>query len=232
MLEKLRREVCEANLAMHRAGLVTLTWGNVSGYDRAAGAFAIKPSGMPYHALTADDMVVVSLEDERVLWGALKPSSDSPTHAVLYREFVGVGGIVHTHSTHATAWAQARRPIPCYGTTHADHFYGEVPVTAALTADRIEGDYERLTGVAIVEAFEGLNPLHVPAALVACHGPFVWGPDPLAATENAIVLEEVARMATLTEALAQDPRPISGKLLDKHFLRKHGPAAYYGQSKG
>ncbi len=232
MHEELRQAVCEANLAIHRAGLVTLTWGNVSGCDRDAGVFAIKPSGVAYHAMTPDDMVVVSLEDEAVLWGTLRPSSDSPTHAVLYRAFAEIGGVVHTHSTHATAWAQARRPIPCYGTTHADHFHGDVPVTAALTPDRIAGEYERLTGVAIVETLEGLDPLAMPGALVACHGPFTWGATSARAVENAIVLEEVARMAALTESLAEDPRPISGKLLDKHFLRKHGSGAYYGQSKG
>jgi L-ribulose-5-phosphate 4-epimerase len=229
MLADLRERVCSANFAICDAGLVRLTWGNVSVCDRDAGAVAIKPSGVDYDDLTPDAIVVVALEDGRPMWGDLRPSSDTPTHLALYRAFPGIGGIVHTHSTHATAWAQARRAIPCYGTTHADHFHGPVPVTRNMTGDEIAGAYEENTGLVIVELFADLDPLAVPAALVAGHGPFAWGASPEAAVANAIVLEEVARIAALTESLVEEARPISRKLLDRHFLRKHGRNAYYGQ---
>jgi L-ribulose-5-phosphate 4-epimerase len=230
MLAQLREEVCAANLALQGEGLVTLTWGNASGFDPESGAVVIKPSGVSYETMRPEHMVVVSLDDGSVLWGDLRPSSDTPTHLVFYREFAGIGGVVHTHSTHATAWAQARRPLPCYGTTHADHFYGEVPVTDMLTEAEIAEGYERQTGVVAVRALAGRDPLSMPAVLVAGHGPFTWGRTVRAAVENAVVLEEVARMAALTEALAQEARPIPRNLLDKHFLRKHGTGAYYGQA--
>lgn len=229
MLAELREEVCAANLDLMREGLVTLTWGNVSGICREREAVVIKPSGVAYDAMRPEHMVVVSLRDGAVLHGSLRPSSDTPTHLVLYRALAGIGGVVHTHSTHATAWAQALRPLPCYGTTHADHFYGEIPVTDPLTEEEIAGDYEHETGTVIVRALGDREPLEMPAVLVAGHGPFAWGKSPRAAVENAIVLEEVARMAALTESLAQEARPIARNLLDKHFLRKHGAGAYYGQ---
>ncbi len=228
MLEELRARVCEANLDLQSSGLVLLTWGNVSGIDRDAGLVVIKPSGVSYAEMTPDRMVVVDL-DGKVAEGDLRPSSDTPTHLVLYRAFESIGGVAHTHSTHATAWAQARRPLPCYGTTHADAFRGEVPVTAELSRADIAGDYEARTGDAIVRAFGATAPAHMPAVLVACHGPFTWGPTPEAAVESSIVLEEIARTALMTELLSPDPVPIDRQLLDKHFLRKHGSAAYYGQ---
>jgi L-ribulose-5-phosphate 4-epimerase len=229
--EALREEVCEANLALVEAGLVVLTWGNVSGIDREAGIVAIKPSGVAYDKLTTTAIVLVSLESGEVVEGELRPSSDTPTHLLLYRGFDAIGGVVHTHSSYATSWAQAGRAIPCLGTTHADHFYGPVPVTRQLTAAEIEADYEANAGRAILELFEGegLDPAQMPAALLPGHGPFVWGPSPVGAVENAIVLEETARMAfqALTIDAGADELPRS--LLDKHFLRKHGPGAYYGQ---
>jgi len=229
MLQALRDDVCAANLAVRRAGLVTLTWGNVSGLDPASRIMAIKPSGVSYDELTPDRIVLLSLDSGEVLWGDLRPSSDTPTHLALYRAFDGVGGIVHTHSTYATAWAQAGRGIPAYGTPHADHFRGEIPCTRMLTSDEIAGAYEEQTGRVIVDTYRHLDPRERPAVLVAGHGPFAWGPTPSAAVENAIVLEEVARMAALTESVAQEARPIPRTLLDRHFLRKHGKDAYYGQ---
>jgi L-ribulose-5-phosphate 4-epimerase len=231
MLESLREEVCAANLAVCDAGLVTLTWGNVSGYDADAGAMAIKPSGVDYAELTPDKIPIVSVEDGRQLCGDLRPSSDTPTHLVLYRRLADVCGIVHTHSTHATAWAQTRRSLPCYGTTHADHFRGTVPVTRMLTPDETRGEYEHNTGLVIAELYGPgkLDPLQVPAALVAGHGPFAWGASAQSAVENAVVLEEVARMAAITEAASEVPRPLPRRLVDRHFLRKHGRNAYYGQ---
>jgi L-ribulose-5-phosphate 4-epimerase len=228
---ELRERVFEANREIVRAGLVVLTFGNASAVDRDAGVLAIKPSGVPYEELGPESMVVVDLESGAVADGAHRPSSDTPTHLVLYRRFESVGGIVHTHSTAAAAWAQAGRPIPCLGTTHADHFHGEVPVTRALTREEIEGDYERSTGDMIVETFEGLglDPLAVPAVLVASHGPFAWGADAAHAVENAVALEAVAGLALRTELLRPGIASIDGALLDRHFLRKHGPAAYYGQ---
>ncbi len=208
-----------------------LAFGNASGADRAAGVMAIKPSGVPYDELRPEAMVVVGLDDGRIVEGTYRPSSDTPTHLVLYRRFAAIGGVVHTHSSFATAWAQALRPIPCLGTTHADHFRGPVPVTRQLTRDEIEGDYEAQTGEMIVELFEtsGLDPLEMPAAMVASHGPFTWGIDAAQAVENAIALESVAASALRTTQLRPDVHPIGDDLLERHFRRKHGPNAYYGQ---
>jgi L-ribulose-5-phosphate 4-epimerase len=227
----LKAEVCRINKEIVRAGLVVLTFGNASAVDRAAGVMAIKPSGVDYDALTPDDIVVLSLKDGRVLEGNKRFSSDTPTHLYLYQKFPNIGGIVHTHSIQATAWAQAGREIPCFGTTHADHCYGPVPVTRMLTAKEIQGDYELNTGKVIVERFTRgkLNPDHVPMVLVAGHAPFVWGANPAKALENAIALEAMATMALHTIALKPPGGPIPQALLDKHFLRKHGAKAYYGQ---
>jgi L-ribulose-5-phosphate 4-epimerase len=227
----LRECVFEANREIVRAGLVILTFGNASGIDPAAGVMAIKPSGVPYEALGPDSIVLVDVESGTVLDGKYRPSSDTPTHLVLYRRFAAVGGIVHTHSPHATAWAQARRAIPCFGTTHADHFHGPVPVTRALASDEIRGEYEACTGDAIVETLERLelDPLEMPAALVASHGPFAWGTDTVHAVENAIALEAVAALALHTVALESAAEAIEDDLLERHYLRKHGADAYYGQ---
>jgi L-ribulose-5-phosphate 4-epimerase len=229
----LREQVLDANLEIVRAGLVVLTFGNASGVDRDAGVMAIKPSGVPYDELGPEAMVVVDLESGAVVDGEHRPSSDTPTHLVLYRRFEGVGGIVHTHSPFATAWAQACREIPCLGTTHADHFSGAVPVTRALTREETEGEYERLTGEVVVETFTelGLDPLAMPAVLVASHGPFAWGGDAADAVENAVALEAVAAAAHRTEVLRPGIEPIGDALLRRHFLRKHGPGAYYGQER-
>jgi L-ribulose-5-phosphate 4-epimerase len=219
----LRERVLEANREIVRAGLVILTFGNASGIDRAAGVMAIKPSGVAYDALTAESIVLVDVETGATIDGEHRPSSDTPTHLVLYRRFAAVGGIVHTHSPYATAWAQARRAIPCLGTTHADHFHGAVPVTRALASDEI--------GDAIVETLEQLklDPVEMPAALVASHGPFAWGADTMQAVENAIALEAVAGMALQTVVLESAAEGIEEDLLDRHYLRKHGTDAYYGQ---
>ena len=230
MLEELKKQVCQANLALVAAGLVIETWGNVSGVDRSAGAMVIKPSGVSYEGMKPEHMAVVSLVKGTVIDGALKPSSDTPTHLELYRAFGDIGGVVHTHSLYATAWAQARRFIPPLGTTHADYFHGPVPLTRAMTAEEIRADYEANTGKVIVERFAGADPLATPAVLVAGHGPFAWGKSPQQAVENAVVLEHLARLASLTLAIEPNPQPISSELLDKHFLRKHGPGRYYGQS--
>jgi L-ribulose-5-phosphate 4-epimerase len=229
--EELRQEVWQANLDVVEAGLVKLTFGNVSGADRKAGVFAIKPSGVSYDSLRPEDIVVLSLESMEVVDGSLRPSSDTATHHVLYRQFDELGGIVHTHSPDAVCWAQAERAIPCFGTTHADHFYGEIPVTRRLRAREIRGAYERNTGEVIAECFRsvGIDPLQMPAVLVAGHGPFTWGPSVRAAVENAIVLELVAGMARKTVAVNPEAVPIDRPLLDKHFLRKHGSDSYYGQ---
>jgi L-ribulose-5-phosphate 4-epimerase len=228
---ELRQRVFAANREIIHAGLVILTFGNASGADRAAGAMAIKPSGVPYDELKPESMVVVDLESGSVLDGEHRPSSDTPTHLVLYRGLEGVGGIVHTHSPFATAWAQARRDLPCLGTTHADHFQGSVPVTRALSREEIDGEYEQRTGDVIVEMFarRGLDPLATPAVLVASHGPFVWGADEAEAVENAIALEAVAASALRTELLHPGIEQIGDELLRRHFFRKHGPSAYYGQ---
>ncbi len=229
MYHKLKQHVYDANMALQRHGLVVFTWGNVSSIDRADGVVAIKPSGVCYEDLTPESIVVLDLEG-KVVEGDLHPSSDAPTHLELYRGFEGLGGICHTHSTHATMWAQAQRDIPCLGTTHADHFYGPIPVTAPMTAAEIQQDYEANTGRVIVRRFEGMDPLQMPAVLVANHGPFTWGDSAAAAVENAVVLEEVARMAHGALAINPDREPISQSLLDKHYLRKHGENAYYGQA--
>ncbi len=232
MLESLKRLVCRANLELVREGLVVQTWGNASGIDRERGLVVIKPSGVPYAGMKPADMVVVSLETGQVVEGQYQPSSDTPTHLVLYRAFAGIGGIVHTHSLFATAWAQARRAIPAYGTTQADYWYGEVPCTRLLNDGEIRADYEANTGHVIVETFRELNPLQHPAVLVASHGPFTWGKDVEDAGHNAVVLEFVARLASETLRLAPGLKPMQPRLLDKHFLRKHGPGAYYGQPPG
>ena len=230
---ELRERVLEANLALGRAGLVVLTFGNASAIDRDAGVVAIKPSGIPYERLTAEAIAVVDVESGAVVDGETRPSSDTPTHLVLYRAWLDVGGIVHTHSSFATAWAQAGEEIPCYGTTHADHFDGAVPVTRQLASAEIEGEYERETGEVILEAFVrlGLEPLDRPAVLVASHGPFAWGASAEQAVENAIALEEVAARALRTRQVRPDVTPIGDDLRRRHFRRKHGPAAYYGQSR-
>ncbi len=234
MLEELKMQVYDANMLLPRHNLVTFTWGNVSGIDRQKGLFVIKPSGVPYDELTPDDMVVMDLEGNKVD-GALNPSSDTPTHAELYRRFTSIGGVVHTHSRWATIWAQAGRSIPPYGTTHADYIHGEVPCTRVLTPEEVERAYELETGCLIAAHFEekGINPVPTPAVLVHSHGPFTWGKDAMEAVHNAVVLEEVAMMAFHTELLpATQPKPdIRQYIADKHFLRKHGPNAYYGQKK-
>jgi L-ribulose-5-phosphate 4-epimerase len=230
MLDELRKQVCDANLRLVGSGLVIETWGNVSGVDHQADAMVIKPSGVPYEGMKPEHMVAVSLSTGKVLEGLLKPSSDSPTHLELYRAFDGIGGMVHTHSLYATAWAQARKPIPPLGTTHADYFCGPIPCTRPMTAKEIRTEYEANTGKVIVERFSGLDPLATPAVLVAGHGPFTWGKSPDQAVENAIVLEHLARLAIQTLRIGPYPRPISRELLEKHFFRKHGPGRYYGQS--
>jgi len=228
MLEQLKKQVCEANLRLVRHGLVTLTWGNASGIDRDRRLVVIKPSGISYDKMRFSDMPVLDM-DGKVVEGNLKPSSDTPAHLELYRSFVHIAGITHTHSTYATTFAQAQSNIPCFGTTHADTFYGEVPVTRPMTPEEVAGDYEASTGRIIVERFAGLNPSQVPAVLVANHGPFTWGRDALDAVKNAFALEEVAKMAMGTMQINPEIRPAPQYLLDKHYLRKHGPNAYYGQ---
>ena len=230
MLKELKRAVWEANMQLPALHLVTFTWGNVSGIDREKGLFVIKPSGVPYEELKAEDMVVVDL-DGKVAEGGLNPSTDMHTHRVLYRAFQEIGGVVHTHSTCAVAWAQTGRDIPAYGTTHADYFYGPVPCVRNLTPEEVEEGYEENTGNAIVEAFQGVNPLYIPGAVCRNHGPFAWGKDPAQAVYHAAVLEEVARMALYTVALDPRAEAIPQHYLDKHFLRKHGANAYYGQKK-
>jgi L-ribulose-5-phosphate 4-epimerase len=233
MLPELREKVLQANLDLVGAGLVTLAFGNASGVDRVAGVLVIKPSGVPYGELRAEDLVVVSLEDGQVVQGDLRPSSDTPTHLRLYREYSDIGGVVHTHSPCAAAWAQAGRSIPALGTTHADHFYGPVPVTRQLSRGEVEGAYEAETGAVIVETLQklGLSPLEMPAALVASHGPFTWGRDAAEAVANAIALEMVAEMAIQTLAINPGKGPMADYLLERHHLRKHGPNAYYGQKR-
>jgi L-ribulose-5-phosphate 4-epimerase len=227
-LENLRTEVLEANLELVRRGLVLYTFGNASGISRADGLVAIKPSGVPYEKLRPEDMVITDL-DGNIVEGSLRPSSDLDTHLELYKAFSNIGGVTHTHSEFATAWAQARKPIPCFGTTHADYFHGEVPVTGPMSSDAIAAEYEKNTGVAIVNAFHKIDYERVPGILVANHGPFTWGRDAAAAAHNAVILEHVARVAYRTVAINHDAQRITSDLHDKHFLRKHGAKAYYGQ---
>jgi len=228
MLRELKVNVCNANIELQKQHLVVYSWGNVSGIDREQGLVVIKPSGVAYDALTPEKMVVVDLEGA-IVDGDLNPSSDTATHLELYKYFKGIGGICHTHSMNATMWAQACRDIPCFGTTHADYFYGSIPVTDLMTQDEIESNYELNTGKVIVRRFKDLDPLQMPAALVANHGPFTWGADPAKAVESAVVLEELAKMALGTMTINPKQNAISNVLLDKHYLRKHGKGAYYGQ---
>jgi len=233
MLEKLKAEVCQANLDLVRKGLVIETWGNASAIDRARGLVVIKPSGVSYDGMMPKHMVVVALDDGKVVDGDLKPSSDTPTHLVLYRAFAEIGGVVHTHSLHATSWAQACKPLLAYGTTQADYWYGEVPCTRLLKPAEIKSDYEANTGHVIVEAFKKakFDPLQHPAVLVASHGPFTWGKDVADAVHNAGVLEFIAQLNSETLRLNPKLKPMQSVLLDKHFLRKHGATAYYGQTR-
>ena len=231
MLEGLKEQVFQANLLLPKHNLVTFTWGNVSGVDREQGLMVIKPSGVSYEVMKAKDMVVVELETGKVVEGSLKPSSDTPTHLELYKAFFNIGGIVHTHSRWATTFAQAGRGIMALGTTHGDYFYGEVPCTRKMTKAEIQGEYEKETGLVIKETFQGKDPDAIPAVLVHSHGPFVWGADPAEAVHNAVVLEEVAFMNFHTLMLEASIPPMQGELLDKHYLRKHGVNAYYGQKK-
>ncbi len=230
LLKTLREQVLEANLELVRRGLVVYTFGNASGISRKDGLVAIKPSGVPYEELTAEHMVITKLDGETVE-GDLRPSSDLATHLELYRHFPNIGGVAHTHSEFATAWAQAEKPIPCFGTTHADYFHGPIPVTERLSASEIAGDYELKTGSAICRTFAKLDPDAIPAALVAGHAPFCWGASVAEAAHNAVILEYVARMAWHTLSLNAKSRPLGRALHDKHFLRKHGGKAYYGQVK-
>ena len=229
MLEKLKEKVLEANLQLPKHGLVVFTWGNVSAYDEESGLVVIKPSGVDYDEMTADDMVVVNLDGE-VVEGKLRPSSDTPTHVYLYSRFPQIRGIVHTHSTWATSWAQSGLPIPCYGTTHADYFYGEIPIARTLAEDEVESEYERNTGVVIEEAFRDKDPMAVPGVLCRNHGPFAWGKSAAEAVHNAVVLEECAKMAAITRMINPETEAAPGYLMDKHYFRKHGKNAYYGQN--
>jgi L-ribulose-5-phosphate 4-epimerase len=230
LLKSLREEVLEANLELLRRGLVLFTFGNASGISRQDGMVAIKPSGVPYETLTPEHIVITRL-DGQIVEGELRPSSDLPTHLELYKRFPSIGGVAHTHSELATAWAQACRPIPCLGTTHADYFHGEVPVTPRLTAEEIAADYEKSTGAVICRHFTNRDPDAVPAVLVAGHGPFCWGPTAAAAAHHAVILESVARMAFYTLTIAADAQSLDAELRDKHFFRKHGSTAYYGQER-
>jgi L-ribulose-5-phosphate 4-epimerase len=230
LLQTLREEVLDANLELVRRGLVLYTFGNASGIDRSQGVVAIKPSGVPYDELKPEHMVITDLAG-KVVEGTLRPSSDLATHLELYKHFPAIGGVAHTHSEYATAWAQAEKPIPCFGTTHADSFHGPIPVTARLSASEIDGDYELETGTAICRVFSELDPLAIPAVLVAGHAPFCWGTTAAEAAHHAVILEYVARMATLTLSINAESRPLARELHDKHFLRKHGRNAYYGQVK-
>ena len=231
LLADLREQVLRANLELMRRGLVLYTFGNASGISREQGLVAIKPSGVPYETLKPEHLVITDLEG-KIVEGKLRPSSDLPTHLVLYKAFSKVGAVVHTHSEYATAWAQARRAIPCFGTTHADYFHGPIPVTEMMTREEVSSEYEKNTGHAIVRAFKGIDPSAIPAVLVANHASFAWGPDAETAAHYAVVLEAVARMAYFTVAINPDAQPIGRDLHDKHHLRKHGSGAYYGQAKG
>ncbi|MBA7705566.1 L-ribulose-5-phosphate 4-epimerase [subsurface metagenome] len=228
MHEELRKAVCDANIELQRQKLVIYSWGNVSGIDRSRGAVAIKPSGVTYDELTPDKIVLLDL-DGNVIEGALRPSSDTPTHLELYRNFEAIGGICHTHSPGATMWAQSCREIPCFGTTGADYFYGSIPVTEVMTEEEIQSDYELNTGKVIVRRFAGIDPMKMPAVLVANHGPFTWGKTPAMAVESTVVLEQIATLALGTITINPNQGQISKALLDKHYLRKHGKNAYYGQ---
>lgn len=228
MLESLKEKVWKANMELPKYGLITFTWGNVSGIDREKGLVVIKPSGVEYDGMSVEDMVVVDLEGN-VVEGKWKPSSDTPTHLALYNAFPNIGGVVHTHSRWATSWAQAGRGIPAYGTTHGDYFYGEIPCTRKMTPEEIAGEYEHETGNVIIETFENKSPDDIPAVLVHSHGPFTWGTDPHNAVHNAVVLEELAFMASSTETITPSVGVMQQELLDKHYLRKHGKNAYYGQ---
>ena len=227
-MQQLKQQVLAANLDLPRYGLVTFTWGNVSAIDRARGLVAIKPSGVSYDALKADDIVIVDLQGD-VMEGTLRPSSDTATHLALYRRYPSLGGVVHTHSTHATAWAQAGLAIPALGTTHADYFLGDIPCTRALTEQEVQGEYELNTGRVIIETLKEGEPLHTPGVVVYQHGPFAWGKDAHDAVHNAVVMEEVARMAWIARSINPGLKPIDGYLMDKHFMRKHGAHAYYGR---
>lgn len=229
MLKDLKEKVLEANLMLPEYGLVTFTWGNVSEIDRKQGLIAIKPSGVSYKTMTADDIVIIDL-DGNVVEGRLRPSSDAPTHVVLYKAFPSVGGIVHTHSSWATSWAQAGKDIPCFGTTHADYFYGPIPCARALTEEEINTEYEKNTGLVIAETFRDRDPMAVPAVLCVNHGPFSWGKDSFEAVHNAVVLEEVAKMAARALEINPDAAPAPQTIMDKHYFRKHGTNAYYGQN--
>jgi len=231
MLSALKESVLNANLELVKRNLVTYTWGNVSGIDRARGLVVIKPSGVEYENMTSDDMVVVDLITGNTVEGKWRPSSDTPTHLALYRAFPDIGGVVHTHSRFATSWAQSGKSIPAYGTTHADYFYGDIPCTRKMTPEEIAGDYELETGNVITEIFKGRSANDIPAVLVHSHGPFTWGTDPGNAVHNAVVLEELAFMALCTRILSPDIGEMQSELLDKHYLRKHGKNAYYGQEK-
>ena len=230
LLENIKQMVFEANMELPKRGLITYTWGNVSGYDPESGYFVIKPSGIEYDSMKVEDMVVMDLNGNKIE-GKYKPSSDTQTHIELYKKYPEMRGIVHTHSTWATSWAQAGRGIPLYGTTHADYFYGTIPCARSLTAEEINGEYEKNTGLVIIETFEtnGLNPMHTPGVLCTNHGPFSWGKDAYEAVHNAVVLEEVAKMAAYTEHINKDVKPAPQVIADKHFFRKHGENAYYGQ---
>lgn len=230
MLKELKEQVYEANMLLPKHGLVTFTWGNASGIDRGRGLVVIKPSGVDYDKLTPEDMVVVELESGKRVEGTLNPSSDTPTHLVLYRAFGNIGGVVHTHSRWATVFSQAGRSIPPLGTTHADYFYGDIPCTRRMTPSEIGGEYELETGSVIAETFEGKSPDDIPAVLVHSHGPFTWGTDPHNAVHNAVVLEELAFMAWHNLMMAPDIPPMQRELMDRHYLRKHGAGAYYGQN--
>jgi L-ribulose-5-phosphate 4-epimerase len=225
---ELKREVYEANMELQRRNLVVYTWGNVSQIDRARGVVAIKPSGVAYEVMTPDDIVIVDLENN-IVEGSMRPSSDTKTHTHLYRHFESIGGVTHTHSTYATAWAQTQQAIPCYGTTHADYAYGEIPCTAVMTDEQIERDYEEETGVQITDCFKTRSPKEVPMVIVAGHAPFTWGKNGADAVYHAVILEEIARMAYLTKTLQQNTLPLKQGIVDKHYLRKHGKNAYYGQ---
>ena len=232
MLEELKKKVYEANMELPRRGLVTYTWGNVSGIDREKGLFVIKPSGVEYDELRPEDLVVMDLDGKQVE-GELNPSSDTKTHLVLYNAFPQIGGIVHTHSPHAVGWAQAGEDIPCFGTTHADYFYGPIPCARHLTQEELDEDYELNTGKIIVETFRdrGIDPVAVPAVICFSHGPFTWGKNAAQAVYHAVVLEEVAKMALYTRQIKGDAVPAPQRIQDKHYMRKHGPNAYYGQGK-